>query len=206
VRQARWEDFRFRLVSQGSDPSIGETQEEILAALGYSVGNISQKEAATQMATKVGGAVTENYLIRPILRPIERSLEKYLGFDYVRFNSAIARNLFNTSIFSKDNQSGALTNNVQQKFYTPYLPLFQSSEVTVGKYISKDLYLSYTGQLINVVDELNQNEFNFNHSFGLEYRFFRNLLLELEYDRLKYSLLPYQEQDFKIKLRHSFMF
>jgi hypothetical protein len=206
VRRARWEDFRFRLVSVGRDPEMGETQEEILAALGYSVNNIGQKETATQMATKVGGAVTENYLIRPILRPIERTLEKYLGFDYVRFNSAIARNLFYTSLVPKESEGDILNNNLQQKFYTPYLPLIQSSEVTVGKYLTKDLYFSYTGQLINVVDELNNPEFNINHSFGLEYRFFRNLLLELEYDRQKYSLLPYREQDFKIRLRHSFMF
>ena len=57
----------------------------------------------------------------------------------------------------------------------------------------------------------NQNDFSFNHSFGVEYRFFNNLLLEFEYDRetLFYTPLymekPYLE-DFKVRLRHSFSF
>ncbi|MCK4755255.1 MAG: hypothetical protein KAS58_08475, partial [Calditrichia bacterium] len=75
TRRARWEDFRFRLVS--ADPTIGESQEQVLAYLGYSVGNVEEK------AKKVGGAVTDNYLIKPLLRPIERGIEKYLGIDFV---------------------------------------------------------------------------------------------------------------------------
>jgi hypothetical protein len=202
IQSARWEDFRFKLVS--ADPTVGETQEQVLAYLGYSIDNIQNK------ATEVGGAVTENYLIRPLLRPIERSLERYLGFDLVRFNSNIAKNLFHVSL---GNVSGF--NNSKSYLYnlntnTPYLVLFESSEVTVGKYLSQDLYLTYTGQL--VATAINQsNEFNFNHSIGLEYRFLKNILLEFEYDRemLNYFSTftdkPYYD-DFKIRLRHSFSF
>jgi hypothetical protein len=93
---------------------------------------------------------------------------------------------------------------------SPYALLFESSELTVGKYLSKDLYLSYTGQLVAAANET-QSQFNFNHSLGLEYRLYQNLLLEFQYDREAlrylnlYSTKPYQE-DFKIRLRHSFSF
>ncbi|TFH02533.1 MAG: hypothetical protein E4H13_01720, partial [Calditrichales bacterium] len=98
TRRARWEDFRFRLVS--ADPGVGETQEQVLASLGYSVDNVEDK------AKKVGGAVTDNYLIRPLLRPLERSLEKYLGIDFVRFNARVAENLFSVSSQKANSPSG----------------------------------------------------------------------------------------------------
>jgi hypothetical protein len=187
-----------------ADPTIGETQEQVLAYLGYSVKNIQNK------ATDVGGAVTENYLIRPLLRPIERSLERYLGFDLVRFNSNIARNIFHVSLGHTPGADKLKSSPYNINTNIPYLFLFESSEITVGKYISRDLYLTYTGQL--VATAVNQESyFNINHSFGLEYRFFKNILLELEYDReilnyyQDYSNKPYLE-DFKVRLRHSFSF
>lgn len=202
IQSARWEDFRFKLVS--ADPTVGETQEQVLAYLGYSVDNIQKK------ATDVGGAVTENYLIRPLLRPIERSLERYLGFDLVRFNSNIAKNIFQVSLGSIPGFNNSKSYLYDLNTNSPYLLLFQSSEVTVGKYLSQDLYLTYTGQLVATAFE-QSNEFNFNHSVGLEYRFFKNILLEFEYDRemLNYFSTftdkPYYD-DFKIRLRHSFSF
>ncbi|HEM49019.1 MAG TPA: hypothetical protein ENO27_02295, partial [Caldithrix sp.] len=135
-QQGSWEDFKFKLVS--ADPQLGETQESVLASLGFSVGNIKDK------ATSVGGAVTERILIRPLLRPIERALEKGLGVDLVRINSNIARNLFLSSLGNEYNQMAI--NPVSGD--TPYLFLMQSSEFTLGKYISQDLYLTYTGQLV----------------------------------------------------------
>ena len=198
-RQGRWEDFKFKLVS--ADPQIGETQEQVLAYLGFSVENIREK------ATSVGGAVTERYLIRPILRPIERLMEKSLGVDLVRINSNIARNLFYTSLSSEYRNKPFI-----DPFSTesPYLFLMQSSEFTVGKYLSQNLYLTYTGQLVSFYDQT-QTSFDLNHSLGLEYRLLRNVLLEFEYDRelLGFYRIPNQKQyfeDFKIRLRHSFAF
>jgi hypothetical protein len=200
--RARWEDFRFRLVS--ADPTIGETQEQVLSYLGYSMDKIKEK------ATTVGGAVTENYVIRPLLRPIERRLEHYLGIDFVRFNSRIAKNIFQVGL-SQWYGPGLANNNFRYvDTFSPYMILLESSELTLGKYLAKNIYITYTGQLI-ANSNPNQNDFGFNHSFGLEYRFFKNLLLEFEYDRetLLYTPLytekPYLE-DFKIRLRHSFSF
>jgi len=197
-----WQDFKFKLVS--ADPTIGETQEQVLAYLGYSVDNFKEK------ATNVGGALTEKYLIRPLLRPIEKVLERSLGMDLVRFNSSIARNLFASSLGREFSSQGT------NPFYSPvsgdvpYLYLMSSSEVTVGKYINEDIYVTYTGQLVSLVDN-SEGGFDFNHSLGLEYRFFRNVLVEFEWDR---ELLGYFDvanerqylEDFKIRLRHSFTF
>ncbi len=200
--RARWEDLRFRLVS--ADPTIGETQEQVLAYLGYSVDNFSEK------ASDVGGAVTDNYIIRPLLRPLERNLERYLGIDFIRFNAGLAKNLFKAG-FNQTSTNGTFNNAYQYNgSLQPYALLLQSSEVTVGKYLSQDLYLFYTGQVVasNIND---QNQLDFNHSVGLEYRFLQNILVEFEYYREAfqyyqiYTDKSYME-DFKIRLRHSFAF
>ncbi len=202
-QQGSWENFKFKLVS--ADPKIGESQEQVLADLGFSVGNIADK------VTSVGGAVTEKYLFRPLFRPIERAIERNLGIDMVRFNSNIARNLFYSSIgFGRNgiNRSTPLINPFNTE--TPYLFLMQSSEITLGKYLTQNLFLTYTGQLVSVYDQ-SRPSFDINHSFGIEYRFLRNILLEIEYDRelMGYYKIQNQKQyleDIKIRLRHSFTF
>ncbi|RMH64168.1 MAG: hypothetical protein D6677_05670 [Calditrichaeota bacterium] len=200
-QQGSWENFKFKLLS--ADPTIGETQEQVLAYLGYSAKNISKK------ATHLGGALTERYLIRPLLRPLEKVLEDNLGIDFVRFNSNIARNLFYSSIGRQGNGSGDAIIN---PYFTSssYLYLMSSSEVTLGKYLSENLYLSYTGQLVSVYDNASTG-FDFNHSIGLEYRFLKDILIEFEWDRelMRYYNVQNQRQyleDFKIRFRHSFTF
>ncbi len=197
-----WHDFKFKLVS--ADPTIGESQEQVLAYLGYSVENFKEK------ATNVGGAITEKYLIRPLLRPIERVLERSLGMDLIRFNSSIARNLFYSSVGRQFNSNSADPFVNPQSGDLPYLFLMSSSEVTVGKYLNENLYLTYTGQLVSLYDET-ETGFDFNHSLGLEYRFFRNMLVEFEWDRELLGFYNFANQrqyleDFKIRLRHSFQF
>ncbi len=197
--QGSLENFRFKLES--ADPQIGEDQEQVLSYMGFSVTNIKEK------ATSVGGAITERYLFRPLLRPIERALEQSLGVDMVRINSNIAKNLFYSS-FGYNSESNLFFNPFSSN--ASYLFLMQSSDITIGKYISKDIFLTYTGQLVSVYNQ-NQPELDFNHSFGLEYRFLRNVLVEFEYDResMRYYRLSNQKQymdDFRIRLRHSFTF
>jgi len=59
-----------------------------------------------------------------------------------------------------------------------------------------------------LVSIYNQNKtgFDFNHSIGLEYRLFRSMLLELQYDRESMGIYNlsrpnYYIQDFKVRLR-----
>ncbi|GAB4364473.1 MAG: hypothetical protein Kow0042_03070 [Calditrichia bacterium] len=200
VARGRWEDFRFKLVS--SDPTIGETQENVLAYLGYSLDNISTK------AGDVGLTLTENYIIRPLVRPLERKLERSLSLDYVRLRSNITSNLFYFGFQDRLKFLGnpnyyqpTVNNNID-----PALLLFQSSEVTLGKYLMYGIYLSYSGQLVSVYDE---SKLGLNHRFGLEYRLLRNLLLEFEYDRFYFDPQYYSREalkDWRIRLRHSFNF
>ncbi|MBN2423574.1 MAG: hypothetical protein JXR46_07380 [Calditrichaceae bacterium] len=201
-QQGGWDEFKFKLIS--ADPQIGETQEQVLAYMGFSVDNIKEK------ATSVGGAVTEKYLIRPLLRPVEKAIEQNLGVDMVRINSKIARNLFYNGLgLSPDkSQSNPAINPFTST--SPYLLLMQSSEVTVGKYLAQNLFLTYTGQLVSLQNAA-EVDYGFNHSFGLEYRLLRNVLLEFEYDRELSGIYRFTDQrqyleDFKIRLRHSFTF
>jgi hypothetical protein len=199
-QQGDFENFRFKLES--ADPQLGETQEQVLAYMGFSVENIKEKAAS------IGGAVTERYLVRPLLRPIEKVLEKNFGIDFFRINSSIAKNLFNSTFGYGEayNIKGGVD---PLSSGSPYLSLMHSSAVTVGKYLSQDVYLSYTGQFISLYDEA-KPDFGFNHSFGLEYRFLHNLLIELGYDRelMQYYHISDQEyiEDFKVRLKHSISF
>jgi hypothetical protein len=192
------DNLHFKLVS--AEPKLGETQEQVLASLGYSVDNLSEK------ASTIGGAVADRYLIRPLLRPVERLLEKQLGFDMVRVHSNVGKNLFYNSL-------GVLANSpMDGRYYqnpfisnSSYLNLFQNSEIMVGKYLTQDIYLTYTGRLVSIYNQ-NNTSFDFNHSIGLEYRFFRNMLLEFQYDRESMGIYNlsrpnYYIQDFKIRLR-----
>ncbi|MBN2365150.1 MAG: translocation/assembly module TamB domain-containing protein [Calditrichaeota bacterium] len=200
VSRGRWEDFRFKLIS--SDPTIGETQENVLAYLGYSVDNISTK------AGDIGMTLTENLLIRPLVRPLERRMERGLGLDYVRLSLQITSNLFYYGLqpqwkFLPEASYGRLN---YGNTFDPALLLLQSSEITLGKYLLKDIYFSYSGQLVSIYDE---PKFGLNHSFGLEYRLLQNLLLEFEYDKFYFDPKYYSRdalQDFRIRLKHSFNF
>ncbi len=200
VSRGRWEDFRFKLVS--SDPTIGESQENVLSYLGYSMDNLGNK------AGNVGLTLTENYLFRPLVRPLERKLERGLRLDYVRLQSNITSNLINFGFqnrFKFLQQPNFYYQNVNNNF-DPALLLLQSSEITLGKYLLKDVYLTYTGQLISLYDE---SKLGLNHKLGLEYRLLRNLLLEFEYDKFQINPEFYSRNalnDFKIRLRHSFNF
>ena len=200
VAGGRWEDFRFKLVS--SDPTIGETQESVLAYLGYSADNISGK------AGDVGLTLTENYLIRPLVRPLERKLERGLQLDYVRFRSHFTSNIINYGFHNRLKIFQEANYNYQNLNYSldPALLLLQSSEITLGKYLMSGIYLTYSGQLVAIYDE---PKLGLNHKFGIEYRLLRNLLLEFEYDKLQFDPQYYSREalnDFRIRLRHSFNF
>ncbi len=202
VSKGRWEDFRFKLVP-GYEPVVGETQsqEELLAHLGYSVQNIQYK------AGEVGLSMTEDLLIRPLFRPLERQLEQRLNLDYVRLRSKFTTNLFYLSF---QNRVNLFSNSASSNFYTnnnldPALLLLQSSEVTFGKYLLRDIYLTYTGQLVPGFEE---SKLGINHTFELEYRLLYNLLIELEYSKFQFNPFYSDDinQDFRIRLRHSFNF
>ncbi len=203
VSRGRWEDFRFKLVS--SDPNIGETQEQVLAYLGYDLKNLA---SIRNKAEEVGLSMTENLLFRPLMRPLERRLERELGLDYVRFHSNIASNFYYLTFPDRARllKNPLLFPQAQNNNFNPALLLLQSSEVTLGKYLARNVYFTYTGRLVSFYDEA---RLGLNHRFGLEYRLLSNILLDLEFEKYQLRTQLYnrnQLHDFRIRVRHSFTF
>ncbi|MCB0273664.1 MAG: translocation/assembly module TamB domain-containing protein [Calditrichaeota bacterium] len=203
VSKGNWEDFRFKLVSnqQIQDKVFGETQEQVLAFMGYSFDNLQTK------AGEVGLSMTENLLFRPLVRPLERRLERQLWLDEVRLRSNFSSNLLylsfadRVSLFNRATFLSPYVNNNLD----PALLLLQSSEITLGKYLVRDIFMSYTGQLVSGFDE---SKLGVNHTIGLEYRLLYNLLLQLEYNKFQFN--PFYSDDIRndlrVRLRHSFTF
>lgn len=181
-RLGRWDQIRFKLSSD--NPNLGTTEAQLLASLGYSTATLQDK------AVDVIGINTENYLLRPIYRPVERTLEQLFSFDYVRFSSRFTRNFLNAN----------LGNNVD---LTNRLLLLRSTKLVLGKYLSKNLFLQYTGQVEAGLEYRYQSRgVGLRHTLGLEYRVNPQVLLELEYDYD--SLMLYNRDDKRIVLRHWF--
>lgn len=75
----------------------------------------------------------------------------------------------------------------------------------LGKYLTSDLYLLYSGQLDAGIDyQFKDKGVGLRHFVGLEYRLKPSLLFQVEYDYN--TLLETHKDDKKFWLRHSFFF
>lgn len=184
VKKGRWDRIQIKLSSEY--PHYAETQTQLMATLGFSSENMDER------AIKAVGYSTDRMLFRPLMRPIERQLERKLGLDVVRFSYAITRNFLDSN-FNNEQLSSSLG-------------FLRSSKVTLGKYLTSDLYLLYTGQLAAGIDYQFQDEagVGLRHFVGLEYRLNPRWLLQFEYDYN--TLLETHKEDKKVWLRHSFHF
>ena len=183
-RRGRWDQIRFKLSSD--NPNLGTTEAQLLASLGYSERTLQTK------AMDVIGINTDNYLLRPFFKPVERTIEHFLQLDYVRFSSRFTRNFLDAN----------LNNNYQ---VNSRLALLRSSRLILGKYISRNVFLQYTGQVeAGVAYRYQSRGLGLRHSFGLEYRISPQVLLELEYNYD--SLMLYNRDDKRIMVRHWFPF
>ncbi len=182
LNTGRWDRINVKLSSQY--PTFDETQGDIMATLGYSSENIEAQ------ARKAIGSSTDNFLFRPLLRPLERELERKLQLDVVRFSYAIAQNFLNSNF---NDQLGSS------------LSLLRSSRLVLGKYLTEDLYLIYSGELKAGIDYQFQDKgVGLQHIVGLEYRLNNKWLLQMEYDYN--TLLELHRDDKKVRLRHTFPF
>ncbi len=182
--RARWDEIRFKLSS--NSPYLGDSEAQIMASLGYSTETLQNK------AFDAIGFSTENFLFRPIFRPVERKIESVFGLDYVRFSSRFAKNLIDFN----------LNNNYE---LNSRLSLLRSTKVILGKYLADRFFLQYTGQVEAGIDyRYREKSVGLHHTVGLEYRVNPQLLLELEYDYD--SLMLYNREDKRILLRHWFPF
>ncbi len=185
--RGRWNQIRFKLSSD--NPSVGASERQILSTLGYSNATLQQNPAIDAI-----GFGTENLILRPLIRPVEKSLEKTFGLDYVRFSSMFAKNLLEFN----------LNNNLR---VNNRLSLLKSTRLVVGKYIVDNVFFQYTGQVESGIDYRYKDiNVGLHHRMGLEYQINPRLLLELEYD---YDSLIWQREnrdDKRIVLRHWFPF
>lgn len=183
VTKGRWDRVNIKLSSE--HPEYAQTEKEIMATLGYSSNTV------VEQATRAVGYSTDKFIFRPIMRPIERQLERRLGLDVVRFSYAFTRNFLDANLNNEELSAS--------------LALLRSSRLTLGKYLTNDIYVIYTGELKAGIDYRYQNHgVGLQHVVGLEYRLNQNWLLQMEYDYN--TLLQNQKDDKKIWLRHSFPF
>lgn len=182
--RARFNQIRFKLSSD--NPNIGSSEAQIMASLGYSANNFQNS------ALEAIGYGTDNLILRPLFRPVERELEQAFGFDYVRFSSQLTRNIIQFN----------LNNNID---LNNRLALLESTKIIVGKYLANRFFIQYTGQLESGVGyRYKEKDLGLHHTVGLEYQINPQLLVELEYDYD--SLMLYNRDDKRIVLRHWFPF
>lgn len=170
-RRGRWGDFTFVLKDDA-----GSSQEQILAALGYS------PERITNKVTTLGGTIISDAMLRSIIRPLERELENMLQMDLIRLQPTIAQHIYEAEILGIN---PGLESQVDWGAY-----FLRQSQLTVGKYISNDLFLTYTGMWESGINAENERRFGFLHQWNLEYRIrpvSNNFILNLgyEYDSLE---------------------
>ena len=183
VNKGRWDRLNIKLTS--AYPGYKETQGDVMAVLGFS------SQTVQEQATKAVAYGTDRLLFRPIMRPLERGLERALGLDVVRFSYAITKNF--------------LYANFNNEQLSSTLDLLRSSRLVLGKYVTDNLYLLYSGELKAGIEYRFQDKgVGLLHSFGLEYRLTPQWLLQMEYDYN--TLLETNRDDKKIWLRHSFLF
>ena len=181
----RWENVYFKLSSD--NPNYGDSQAQILAALGYSLETVGAR------ATEAVGTATDNRLFRPLFRPFERRLERHLGLDIVRLSSRLTRNFIEYNL------------NLGSQSFESRLALWRNTKLTLGKYLSDDLYFLYNGQIEAGIDYRYQDRgYGLRHILGMEYRVNPTLLLQMELDYN--TLLLRDKLDRKLWLRHSFVF
>ena len=157
-----------------------------MAALGYSVENMRDR------AYDAIGMQVDNWVFRPLLRPIERGLRRHLGLDVVRFSSMFSRNLVQLR-------------NVNELDFDPRI-LFRSSKVMLGKYVAPGFFITYSGQVQNGLGfQYLTHGLGFRHALTMEYSIQPDLFLEMEYT-YDSQLLSDRREDKRIWIRHIFPF
>ncbi len=130
--KGRWGEFTF-VLEDPQDPTLG--QEELLAALGYQQGKLNER------FTSIGAEAVNRAVTRRLLRPIERDVARLLGLDIVRINPTFAQNVLRSRVSEDPTEQQQVEGTSLAARY------FMASSVTVGKYINRDLFFSYTGRL-----------------------------------------------------------
>ncbi|MBC8204422.1 MAG: translocation/assembly module TamB domain-containing protein [FCB group bacterium] len=186
-QKARWDKFTFML-----EDNLGNSQEQILSYLGYSPETLSGKMTDVPLK-QVDKAFFGAWLVT-----LERELRNIFGVDYLRINPAVAQNLLEESLFNPAIDTASYID-----WRTRYL---RRSKITIGKYITDDLFFYYSGQLQAGNSDLDRRErLGVVHNWNLEFNLptsGANLqtILGYEYDNLE------RKADVRISIRYTFNF
>ncbi len=166
------------------------TPEQVLALLGYSVEDMGGQ------AWRVGGAIMERALRARVLRPFERRIERWTGLDVLSVAPTLQSRY-------RSRRSGNTTpaDTLEQSFGFRY---FTGSQLTVGKFLTRDLFFSYTGELAEAEEVgLEGKRLGLVHFWTMEFRMrpiSRDLVMDfsIEYDDLE------RKQDESVSLKYVF--
>ena len=184
-RHGRLDDITYVLENDAGDPP-----EIVLAQLGYDVGTVGGK-AQELVATSVVRAIGRQWL-----DPIERRLERWTLLDEVTLTPAGGRS---ASLTRQQHQLAAhdsIQSNGTVRFFT-------GSQLTVGKYLTNDVFLTYTGELSESENAPESGRLSLVHFWNLEYRIkpvSPDLVLDfaVEYDEFE------RRRDESVSLKYSF--
>ena len=184
---AHWDDFTFVL-----EDDLGDSQEQILSYLGYDISNLGN------MVTNMPLKAVDQAFFGAWLTKLEREIKNVLGIDYVNINPAVAQNLLEDRLLSSTE-----FDTVEVDWRTRYL---KHSRFTVGKYLTDDLFFTYTGRFEGGESPLDQRyRLGIIHTWNLEFRLptkGANLLMIMgyEYDNLE------NKADRSVSIRYTFSF
>ena len=181
--RGRWGDFTLVL-----EDDQGRSQEEILEMMGYSLANLPGK------VTDLGWTVVGEYVDSRLAGPVEEVIEKVTGMDRVDINPRVIQNVLRSEIAG----TGQDTLNVN-----PGVRYLLGSRISVGKFLTRDIYLGYTGELAEHYEGIAGGRMGLVHQWNVEYRMkplspYLILDLTYEYDNLD------RRADQGILLRYSF--
>jgi hypothetical protein len=171
------------------EDDAGDASEQVLKLLGYDLGDVKGKASELVASTVV------RTIGRQWLDPLERRLERWTLLDEIALTPGKGR----WSSVSRQQRQHAQADTLQQNSAVRF---FSGSQVTVGKYLTRDVFLTYTGELAEGGIDLG-NRLGFVHLWNLEYRILplsRDLVLDLavEYDEVE------RKRDESISLKYSF--
>ncbi len=184
MKEGSWETVRFRFSTD--NPNLARNEADLLAALGFSMKDMPDR------AYSALGMQVENLVFRPIFRPLERGMRRYLGLDVVHLYSMFSRNLVQLQTSSST------------EFDARYL--LRSTKFMLGKYLMPGLFLTYSGQFEdNLGFRYLTPGLGYRQSLTLEYTIRPDLFLQMEYT-YDSQLLEDRRKDKRIWLRHIFPF
>ncbi len=183
----RFEDVTYVLEADGYP-----NPEQVLALLGYDFTNLPEGKAE-QLLTRTALSAAK----RVWLDPISRKLERATFFDEI---SLAPGGGASPSIFRQQRES-ILRDTLQTSGVVRF---FTGSNVTVGKYISRDVFVTYTGELAEAAGEVKGGRLGLIHYWNLQYR-----VVPLSLDFVLDFAVEYDEasrrRDESVALKYSFV-